>query len=630
MIKSPFTKLLNFLLALSLLTSSLVYGIISPPLSKSGSSTLGANHSGHNRKQTTFASLGGGNIQIGGKKQSQADLKKQGLNTDITKTQKITKDQQTGGLNASVTVDHRLASEQGRQQIANDVEDTYEHGEDIGNTLKVLSQDKENKLSILNFGEILHNNAQATQLKNDLLRNPDNQHILAGLKSDNPEEVANAVKELGQLAQAKFGLTLSDINLYDGKNTSSGSLGDNALVDVKGGTVADSNHKEHGNIFIDGTDNTKDKDKINTLGHEVLETQGLQGKNSGLGLFSNSKDQQEKVNNAFGNRFAKRIDQATGGELGKRRTDFSGTNALAQGTQRANGVNTYKVNHRALNKFEIRDINRIAKDFAKKQNITEQDAKIRLYTEGYRKTDRKYYEGHAQYDREAEKALRKISKPFKAEGETHLSFAGGKYYNDPNKFKNDPAFKGIKNTLNLQSGLSLQGKIAEAQDYAISAIANGSWKGVVNSIFPLVKTNNPDEEMVAEQIGKLTTTVLTPLGITSGQGVSNSQKLKILDRFKFWKPKKQDPLLEVLSKAKPTEGHPNQVMNQLDDGTKILFRKDFDNQAHSLGGAFQGKGKIDHYNVQVQNSKGKTIENLHIVPDGKGGFIKWGKDGIVK
>ncbi|VEE60405.1 Cell wall-associated polypeptide CWBP200 [Shewanella putrefaciens] len=89
-------------------------------------------------------------------------------------------------------------------------------------------------------------------------------------------------------------------------------------------------------------------------------------------------------------------------------------------------------------------------------------------------------------------------------------------------------------------------------------------------------------------------------------------------------------LLEVLSKAKLTQGHPNQVMYQLDDGTKVLFRKDFGDQAHNIGGPFQGKGAIDHYNVQIQNARGKTIENLHIVPNGTEGFIRWGKDNVIK
>jgi hypothetical protein len=89
-------------------------------------------------------------------------------------------------------------------------------------------------------------------------------------------------------------------------------------------------------------------------------------------------------------------------------------------------------------------------------------------------------------------------------------------------------------------------------------------------------------------------------------------------------------LQNALSKAKPTKGHPNQLMHELDDGTRVLFRKDFGEQAHSLGGPYKGKGKIDHYNVQIQNAGSKTIENLHIVPDGKGGFIQFGKDGVIK
>ena len=85
-----------------------------------------------------------------------------------------------------------------------------------------------------------------------------------------------------------------------------------------------------------------------------------------------------------------------------------------------------------------------------------------------------------------------------------------------------------------------------------------------------------------------------------------------------------------MSKAKPTDGHPNQLMHELEDGTRVLFRKDFGEQAHKLGGPLQGKAKVDRYNIQIQNSKGKTIENLHVVPDGKGGFLRWGKDGVVK
>lgn len=80
-------------------------------------------------------------------------------------------------------------------------------------------------------------------------------------------------------------------------------------------------------------------------------------------------------------------------------------------------------------------------------------------------------------------------------------------------------------------------------------------------------------------------------------------------------------LQKLLAEAKPTIGHPNQVMATLEDGTRVLFRKDFGSKAHGLGGPFKGAGKIDHYNIEVQASTGKQIKNVHIVPDGKGGFI---------
>ena len=71
-------------------------------------------------------------------------------------------------------------------------------------------------------------------------------------------------------------------------------------------------------------------------------------------------------------------------------------------------------------------------------------------------------------------------------------------------------------------------------------------------------------------------------------------------------------------------------MTTLEDGSRVLFRKDFGNKAHAVGGPFQCAGKIDHYNVELQSASGKTLQNLHIVPDGKGGFISWVKDGVIK
>lgn len=89
-------------------------------------------------------------------------------------------------------------------------------------------------------------------------------------------------------------------------------------------------------------------------------------------------------------------------------------------------------------------------------------------------------------------------------------------------------------------------------------------------------------------------------------------------------------LQEALSVAKPTSGHPGQFMATLEDGTRVIFRKDFGDKAHAIGGPFQGAGRIDHYNIEVQSATGKIIENVHVVPNGKGGFTWWGKDGAIK
>jgi hypothetical protein len=41
-------------------------------------------------------------------------------------------------------------------------------------------------------------------------------------------------------------------------------------------------------------------------------------------------------------------------------------------------------------------------------------------------------------------------------------------------------------------------------------------------------------------------------------------------------------------------------MAELEDGTRVLFRKDFGTEAHPVGGPFQGSGPVDHYNIEIQ------------------------------
>ncbi|NRA24888.1 MAG: hypothetical protein HRU08_10530, partial [Oleispira sp.] len=342
---------------------------------------------------------------------------------------------------ATVTVDHRVLTEEGRQDIAEDFEDSYEHGEDIARAVDTIIESDE--LGILNTGESIHNNAMATQLKNDLVRNPENAHILAGLQSENPEEYNAATQALGKLAQEKFGLEASEINLYDGDETTSGTLANNALGDVAGGVVIDESNSEYGNIFIDAGDDATKTDMANTLGHEVLETQALQGQDGGV-FGANSEQTQEALGNAFGEQFADRIDQAAGGNLDSTggsnfNTALKNSDAVAAGTQSANNVGNATVDHRQLYVVEAKAIIEAAPAYAEKHDISEAEAKKELTQQALLQVDKEWSEQkHIVENERARDELAGISatKPpskdgYVEGGEVGLFIATPDDYNNP-------------------------------------------------------------------------------------------------------------------------------------------------------------------------------------------------------
>jgi filamentous hemagglutinin len=343
---------------------------------------VGGSFNGHEKDQTTKATVGLGNVTVGGLSiEESIDQQPEfaNLNREAGNSQEITKDMERGGVDISLTVDNRMLTEKGRKAIANDFEDTYEHGEDIGRAAKTINNEED--LNLLNFGEALAHNAKGTQLKNDLLRNPDNAAILAGLKSDNPDVHDKAMQDLGHLAQEKFGLTLSEINLYDGKATTSSSLADTQLTDVKGGVVVDANSSEAGKLFLDVNGESK-TGQLDNFGHEILETQAYQGKGQGL-VFTNSEDQQEALGDAFGKQLANRINQAAGGDLDSTGgADFNqrqlASNSIAQGTYNANKVGNAEVDHRQLYAKEVAAIKNVSKQYAEDNGISQNSAEKAL------------------------------------------------------------------------------------------------------------------------------------------------------------------------------------------------------------------------------------------------------------
>jgi filamentous hemagglutinin family protein len=77
--------------------------------------TAGGLYTGHVTERTTFATVGMGQVEVGGELLTTENGPL--VNRDVANTQVITRDQDIGGLNASVTVDGRWFSEAGRAEM---------------------------------------------------------------------------------------------------------------------------------------------------------------------------------------------------------------------------------------------------------------------------------------------------------------------------------------------------------------------------------------------------------------------------------------------------------------------------------------------------------------------------------
>ena len=108
-----------------------------------GSTTIGLQSSGQETEQLAKATMGQGTVI------NAADT----INRDINNTQEITRDQTTGMLNGSVTVDNRLLTEGGRAEIIQQQKDLPENfRQSAENIIKALPDNtyKQRALSSLN------------------------------------------------------------------------------------------------------------------------------------------------------------------------------------------------------------------------------------------------------------------------------------------------------------------------------------------------------------------------------------------------------------------------------------------------------------------------------------------------
>ncbi|MCG7656599.1 hemagglutinin repeat-containing protein [Neisseriaceae bacterium CCUG 44465] len=137
--------------------------------------------------------------------------------------------------------------------------------------------------------------------------------------------------------------------------------------------------------------------------------------------------------------------------------------------------------NRQLHDSEIRKIKNIAAQFAKEQNITEQQATDRLMREAMRLVDKEYADKYSRDDTVAQAFLRKNTGSFVADGKRFTEFANMGYYNDPSKFAEQHGYSTERRRLYQQPVYTSSQKSAEINAQVWSTIRQGVGKGTANT-----------------------------------------------------------------------------------------------------------------------------------------------------
>ena len=226
-------------------------------LHPNGETSLTLKDTGHNREQITRATIGAGEIIVGGVSNPELD----GLNRDTTKAQEITKDITTGTLDATASIDNRVFTSEGRAEIAREHEGLGENLSQIGSGLRnnIITKTIENtrtgdKSLSENFYDYVEQDRQMTELKEN---RKDLMLALNGMTNFDSEEAKNILQQIADLTA--------------GENGFSGKL---QLANVEGniaGFSYQSNDGEIKNITINlaNVDLTKPNDLMNVIYHET-------------------------------------------------------------------------------------------------------------------------------------------------------------------------------------------------------------------------------------------------------------------------------------------------------------------------------------------------------------------------
>nr|VFJ52054.1 MAG: filamentous hemagglutinin family N-terminal domain-containing protein [Candidatus Kentron sp. DK] len=228
-----------------------------------GSTSLQMGLNGHKMAQVNYVTIGQGSVLIDG-----LEGTVEGLNRDITQTTKVLANRKTGGLDVSVSVDHRVFSEGGWKSIKTDFYDTYDHGKDIGSAVGDYF-DSEKDVSLSHYSNVVGDGARKrSYLKSAVFYEEDTREGLNQADAD-AEEVQTAMQNV---ADGLTGQEGTKVVIYDGDPNAIGIDGnlptDNTQFNknlAKGGYSSASD-----GIGVNAyqTDMASTDDKLQVIGHE--------------------------------------------------------------------------------------------------------------------------------------------------------------------------------------------------------------------------------------------------------------------------------------------------------------------------------------------------------------------------
>ncbi|SHO58979.1 hypothetical protein VQ7734_04754 [Vibrio quintilis] len=448
-----------------------------------GSNTTSAqlNDSSDYHKGKTLATVGQGSLIIGDEAGSDDTT---ALNRDVenSETDLFTVKRQQGDFD--VTIDHRFFHEEGRNEIAHDLEKEGEIAEDVASAVSKVVNDE--RFSVVNnLFEVLGNNKKLTMLNTALETDPAYQDLVSRLQSKDDTVSGNARKELFQIALERFGLTRQDLHFYDSTHTTSTALKDSILGDVKAATVTDENSALQGTSFIDtaGDDEVTRDDVNQSMGQELARQEEIQGQDD-FHLFDRSEGEADAVAEAMAAQFAHRLEHVTGADQDYGSGNNYGqalrenTTLVSAGTQVANQVGNATVEYRQLYVQEARVILQNAATYAETHGISETEAKKALFQQALLQVDQTWAsQSHIQENPEAREALSAIAA--QQDGDVHESAIGQSFWGLLGA-TSSPYFQAANQAIYEDSGINARenaqiegGAAGEANPIRQYATANG-------------------------------------------------------------------------------------------------------------------------------------------------------------